>query len=250
MAQNSQSATPTTTQVLSVDELKEALPASLKKLANQDMADRVNQYAGDPDFAKMLRDNVVSYTTVFKDGRFKISDYISAVTYVSLKMMSFNNQDAWAKTFPQRYQALVARGADAKEISAYVSAYNKNKLVNLILEQTLIPSWVLNQGIYQEAINTQAELMTFAKSEKVRSDAANSILTHLKKPESQKVELDIGVKENSGMLELNEMLASLAQRQQDMIAQGTNTKEIAHQPLVKESSRIDQSAEDAEEIKK
>lgn len=237
--------------IMTVTELQGALPAPLKRMATQEMADRVNQYAGDPDFAETLKDNIVSYASVLKEGKFKVADYLSAVTYVSLKLMNFNNQEAYAQTFPQRYQALVARGATAKEISSYVAAYNKNKLVNLVLEQTLIPMWVLNQGIYQDAINTQAELMAFANSEKVRSDAANSILTHLKKPETQKVELDIGVKENSGMMELNDMLSVLAQRQQDMIAQGTNTKEIAHQSLVQPgSSKIDESAEDAEEADK
>ena len=68
-------------------------------------------------------------------------------------------------------------------------------------------------------------------SPKVRTDAANSILTHLKKPDNLKVEIDVGVKEVSGMTELKDMLASLAQRQLDLIAQGVTTKEIAHQSI-------------------
>ena len=64
-----------------------------------------------------------------------------------------------------------------------MTSYNKNKLVNLILEQSMIPSWVLNQDMYQKALNVQCELMLTANSEKV-SDAANSILTHLKPPQS------------------------------------------------------------------
>lgn len=213
------------------EDLKRALPPHMKNLATEEMANRINQYASDPEFSKSLRDNIISYTGILQKGRFKVEDYISAVTYVSLKLMGFNNQESYARTFPKRYQNLRARGADDKEISAYVSAYNKNKLVNLVLEQSLVPTWVLNQDVYQKAINTQAELMLNAKSEKVRSDAANSILTHLKRPEKAQVEIELGEAATSGMAELKDMLGSLAKRQQELIGQGMGTREIAHQKL-------------------
>lgn len=218
--------------MLTVDELKQALPPHMKNNATQAMADRVNQYAVDPDFAKQLRDNLVSYTNVLKDGKFKIDDYISAVTYVSLKLMGFTNQDAYARTFPDRYTNLVARGADDHEISAYVAAYNKGKLVNMVLEQTLVPVWVLNQDVHQKAINTQAWLMMNSKSDLVRTQAANSLLTHLKRPEKTQVELNIGESATSGLNELKDMLTSLAQMQQSAIISGVNTKQVAHQKLV------------------
>ena len=67
-----------------------------------------------------------------------------------------------------------------KPFSAYVTAYNHNKLVNAILEQHYFqakPS--VECYLYQKATNTQAEFMISAKSEKVRTDAANSLLNHL-----------------------------------------------------------------------
>jgi len=216
---------------MTVQDLRDALPKHMGRLATQEMVDRVNQYAVDPEFCKTLTDNIQSYTRVLKEGRFKVEDYISAVTYVSLKLMGFNNQESYARTFPERYQKLVAKGAEQKEIAAYVSMYNKTKLVNLVLEQSLVPTWVLNQEVYQQAINTQAELMLNARSEKVRSDAANSILTHLKRPEKHQVELDLGERAHTGMVELKDMLTNLAQRQQEMIGQGIPTRELAHQKL-------------------
>jgi hypothetical protein len=36
------------------------------------------------------------------------------------------------------------------------------------MAQTLVPSYVLNADLYQKALNTSAELMISAKSEKVR----------------------------------------------------------------------------------
>lgn len=217
--------------MLTLDELKQAMPPHLKTAASQDLCDKINQVSVDPEIAEQIRGNFVSYTSVLKDGKFKTEDYLHAVSYVSFKLMGYNNTESYKRTFPDRYQALVARGASDKDISAYVSAFAKNKLVNLIMEQSLVPTWVLNQDVYQKAINVQAELMIGANSEKVRTDAANSLLTHLKKPDSHKVQIDLGVKENTGMNELKDMLTSLAQRQIDLIGQGISTQEIAHQSM-------------------
>lgn len=217
--------------MLSVDDLKMALPAHLKSSASQELADHVNQITTDPEFARSIRENVISYTHVLKEGRFRIEDYLNAVAFVSFKLMGYTNQESYKRTFPARYATLVANGADEKTISAYVAAFNKNKLINLILEQTLVPVWVLNADIHQKAINTQAHLMLNAKSEMVRMQAANSILTHLKRPEKVQVEMSLGDAETSGMQQLKETLNLLAQRQQDLIGQGVETKTIAHQKL-------------------
>lgn len=46
--------------------------------------------------------------------------------------MGYNNKDAYMRAFLDRYTSLISRGADDRVISAYVSMYNKNKLVNAI----------------------------------------------------------------------------------------------------------------------
>lgn len=218
--------------MLTRDQVEQALPPSLKGAATQQLTDRINNVVSDPVVAEHIRENFVSYTSVLSDGRFKTEDYLSAVTYVSYKLMGLSNQDAYIRTFPQRYQQLLAKNTSSKDIAAYVSAYNKGKLVNLILEQTLVPSWVLNQDIYQKAINTQFELMTTATSEKVRTEAANSILTHLKRPEVKAINLNLGVQENSGLTELKNLMTDLAQKQRSAIESGTPTQLIAAQPIV------------------
>lgn len=226
--------------MLTVQEIQAVLPPHLRSNATQELADTVNQISTDPEVAASIRENFISYTSVLKEGRFKTEDYAHAVAYVSYKLMGYSNLEAYKRTFINRYTALVARGATDKDISAYVSAYNKNKLVNLILEQTLIPSWVLNQDLYQKAINTQAELMLTSNSDKVRTEAANSLLTHLKRPEKQQVELNIGVAENSGIGDLRNMLTQLAEQQRALIEAGSTTREIAHQRLIKSPIEVPQ----------
>jgi len=224
--------------MLTLNELTQALPTHLKSSASQSLVDLVNNVSSDPEAAEAVKENFVSFTSILKDGKFKIEDYLNAVAYVSYKLMGNSNREAYAKTFPTRYQALVARGASEKDISSYVSIYNQRKLVTLLMEQTLVPSWLLNQSVFQQAINTQVALMTGANSEKVRCDAANSILTHLKRPEKKEIQLDLGIAETSGMKELKEMLTTLAEKQQAAIGGGMQTKEIAHQALSRVSGEV------------
>lgn len=216
-----------------LEEVKGAVPSHMRSGVTQDLVDKLNTIAKDPVMAEDIKKNFVSYSAILKEGKFKIDEYMNAVAYVSYKIMGNSNQDAYAKTFPKRYADLVARGATAKDISSYVSAYNKGKLVNMILEQSLVPSWVLNQHLFQEALNTQADLMRNAQSEKVKTEAANSLLTALQKPKDTKFQINIGETENAGMKEMRDLLTELAENQRNGIANGSmKTIDVAAQRLV------------------
>lgn len=217
---------------LTVEQFKSALPDKVKKSVNQELIDSINTTLSDPEMFEAYRDNLLSYTKVMADGRFKVQEYINAVRYVSHKLMGCTNIEAYTKTFPDKYARFVATGVQSKDIASYVTAYNKSKLVNLIFEQTLIPSYVLNQDLYQKALNVQAELMVNANSEKVRTDAANSLLTHLKMPEVHKVELDIGIKEDSSIAALRAATLELARHQRESIGAGQmSAQQVAHSKL-------------------
>ena len=220
--------------LLSAEQFKQVVPNQFKACVSQELIDQINQTLSDPDMYETYRDNLLGYAHVMREGKFKMEDYINAIKYCSHKIMGASNIDAYVKTFPDKYQAMLSAGKNAKDISSFVTAYNKNKLVNLILEQSMIPSWVLNQDMYQKALNHQLYLMLNAKSEKVQSDAANSILVHLKPPEVTKVELDIGLKKDSAMDDLKQNLAELALMQKQFISAGvTQVKDLAQQKLVR-----------------
>lgn len=218
---------------LTKEQVAQALPANLKSAATQALTDKINAITADPVVAEQIQENFISYTSVLSEGRFKTEQYLNAVAYVTHKLLGKSNHDAYAAAHPQRYSELLAKGTSSKDIAAYVSAYNKGKLVNLILEQTLIPAWVLNQHIYQKAINTQADLMQNANSEKVRSDAANSLLTHLTKPKEAVSPVTLNVNPgHSAMDELKDRLAEMAEMQRKLIESGVDTREIAGQKLI------------------
>lgn len=218
---------------LTVDVLKKSLPSKYKRNVNDDLLEHINTILDHPELYDDYRNNFLTYISVIQDGKYKLDDYLNAIKYCTHKLMGESNMDSFVKTFPNRYQSMIAKGYTAKEMSAHVAMYNKNKLVNTILEQSMIPTWVLNQDLYQKAINVQADLMLNAMSEKVRSDAANSLLVHLKPPEVRKVELDVGIKQNDEIEALRNITAELAAQQRRMIEAGVITaKQNAETKLI------------------
>lgn len=218
---------------ITTEVLKHSLPDKFKNSVNDELLNNINNTLSDPDLYETYRDNFLSYMSVLNDGRYKITDYLNAVKYCTQRLMGKSQIDSYIVTFPDRYNTMIQNGKSSKDISSIVTVYNKSKLVNAIMEQSLIPSYILNQDLYQKAINVQAELMNTASSEKVRSDAANSLLTHLKPPETKKVELDIGLKQGNEVEQLRNVIAELAGKQRKFIEAGVVTaKETAEQRLI------------------
>ena len=222
-----------TTPVLTVEQFQAALPAQIKKSVNIELIDKINATLSNPEEREMYRENLLSYGSVMQQGKFKISSYLDAVRYVGFKVMGDTNIMAYTRTFPDKIQRFHAEGVASKDIASYVTAYNKSKLVMLIFEQTLIPVHILNADMHQAALNKQYQLMNTAQSEKVQMEAANSLLTHLKRPETQQVELNIGVKENSVINDLRAAMLALGGQQLRNIEAGTMTaQDVAHSGIV------------------
>lgn len=219
--------------MLTEEQFKQALPVAFRGNVNKDVMKSINDVLSDPNIAEQYRDNLVGYTNVIKEGKFKLESYVYAVKYVTQKLMGKSNTDAYIATFPDKYQDFVARNVSQKDIASYISAYNKGKLVSLIMEQALIPVWVGNQDLYQKALNVQAELMMNAQSEKVRCEAANSILTQLKQPDKTKITLDVSEEASDTMKALRDSTMALVAQQREMIQAGmTNAKEVAGTALI------------------
>lgn len=219
-----------TSVVITKDQFKECLPKTLKTNVTDEMLDHINKVIIDHPYAEQFRDNILGYVGVMQDGKFKITDYLNAVQYVSHKLLGSTNIAAFSKTFPDRIKKWQVEEVSAKDVSAYVAGYHKTKLVQAIFEQTLTPIHVLNMDIYQEAINTQAEMMRTAKSEKVRSDAANSLLTHLKRPDTSKIDINVSnPAAESAINALEETTRALIEMQKQSMMNGLlNAQQVAH----------------------
>lgn len=205
----------------------------MKKQVNPLLIMQINNTLSDPEELELFKENLLTYAKVLQMGKFSMDQYLNAVRYVGFKVMGLNNKEAYTRTFPEKVREFTARGVAPKDIASYTTAYNKSKLVTLIFEQTLIPTHILNAPMFQQAINVQAEIMMDTKqSGKVRSDAANSLMTHLKPPESKKVELDISVAHVDIIAQYESAMLKMAEKQMELVSAGGDLKQIVNTPLL------------------
>jgi len=213
----------------------------------KELIDKINKLSQDDELSQTFKDNFIDYTTVLTKGAFSPEQYVNAVQYVSYRLMGHNVRQAWMKTFPERERALQAKGNSSKDINSHASMYNKTKLVNMITEQTLVPSYVINNSYFQEALDTQVKLMRDSEvSPKVRSDAAKAVLEYTVMPDALLANKDeVATKSLDIIEQLSKSVNALAQAKQSSIIEGTvTTKEVAqmsiYQDKVEDGELVDE----------
>lgn len=222
--------------------LRGITPLAIRSNLTQEMVNMINTSIDDTEEKELVRENFITWIAVLGMGKFKVKSYVNAVKYVTNKLMGDTNRVSYAKTFPTRYTRLLDRGKSIEQIAGHVSMYNKSLIVTKIIERTLIPVWIYNSDILQEAINTQAELMRFAKSETVRMKAAANLIEHLKQPEAVKVDLSVGVS-NDTIEDLRMVTKGLAIEQRRIIqAGGMSARQVAEMEVIKKGLSPDNEA--------
>lgn len=224
--------------MLDKSDIVKLVPKSQKSLVSDELVDKINTVATDPVISEEFKYNLVTFSNVLQGGKYSINEYKEAIHFVTCKLLGDPDIDAYMKAFPERYNRLEEQGLDRRRISPYVAAYKKNKLVNALMEQTLVPAYILNAPMYQEALNVQADLMMNARSEMVRSVAASAILTQLKAPEAAKLEVDISLKKESVVDDYEKVMRELAKQKKDMIAEGGDVKKIANFDITYEAEVV------------
>jgi hypothetical protein len=73
----------------------------------------------------------------------------------------------------------------------------------------------------------------------VRQKAADSLLMHLKPPETAKIELDIGIKKDSIVEEYEENIRRLVEKQKELIEAGADVKTIANSGIVPNMDEVE-----------
>ena len=201
-------------------------------MITQDFLDKIEASVTNSEVAEQFKENFVTYLNVLSKGKYKMDDYISAVKYVSYKLLGYSNIKAYAATFPDRYQRLKDEGQ--QQIEAFVSMYARGKLVNQIFEQTMVPTYVLNAPLHQEALN---ELAMMIKDPDVRGmtkvKACEAILQHTKQPEVVKGELTIGIEQSDTINDLREITENLADTYKEMLEKkGMRLKDVAEANII------------------
>ena len=216
---------------LEIEAVKKLVPKGQRTLITQAFLDKLEASVSNPIVAETFKDNFISWLSVMQTGKYKMDDYISAVKYVSHKLLGKSNIDAYAATFPERYQRLKDEGQT--QIDAYCSMYNKNKLVMQIYEQTIVPTHVLNAPLHQEALTELARMLKDPKcTGMIRVKACETILNYTKAPEIIDHKLTIGVEQQETIADLRAVTEELASTFRYALEKGKPLKEVAEASII------------------
>lgn len=216
-----------------VEAIKDIVPRSHKSMITEALVTRLNEVTEDPELADSFIENFVTYSKVLQSSSgYRIGDYINAVKFVSYKLLGRTDIDAWIMTFPDRHKRLSDRGLAKADMNPHAHAYTKTKLVVSIFEQTIIPTYVLNAPLHQEALTELSKIMTNGRSEMARVNAAGQILAYTKPPEEAKIKIDIGMDTSDAVAELRKATEELSLAQLQSIKAGQAVKEIAESTIV------------------
>lgn len=216
---------PKEVQLFTLEALRRIYPKRLNEESLEKTLEIINTAVSNMDsvLKEHYRDNLVNVIDVLKGSRQGISfeDYVNAVKFCTHKMAGESSTRAYALTFPDRVIRLEKEGIPVGHLHSYASGYARNRVVVEVLAKMQVPDHILYQDYFHLAVKTQVEIMTDdSVSPKVRSDAANSLMTHLKQPEVKKAELSISTSDTGVIGSLADALNALSGKQRQMLSEG------------------------------
>lgn len=224
-------------ELLSVEGLQKIYPRKVNRETLEECVKMMNEsiVGMDSVMREHYRDNLVGVIDVIKEGeRIKFADYVKAVKFCSFKMAGYTDTRAYSLTFPERIERMAREGISNANLYVYANSYAKNKVVVEIMAKLMVPTHIMYQDYFHMAVKTQVEIMTDDKvSPKVRSDAANSLMTHLKQSEIKQAELSINTNDSGIINQLSEALNNLSKGHKELLSQGRTTlKDISEAVII------------------
>lgn len=212
-------------QTISKEEIQKRLP-SRKNTITDEIVDIINKSQTEPEFqGESLLQTATTYEKVMQQNRVGIKEYLNALRFCAyLISMDDNITEAYKKTFADRDFVLDRLDADVgsvgyNELTSAASRYRRSKLVVDILTVSQIPLELMFTGARYKAVMVLADIMETSRYDRDRINAADKLLTHTASKDI-KIDLDIGVKESSAVVSLQNQLAELAARQKLMLEAG------------------------------
>ena len=220
---------------VTVDTLKMYFPTKSHTIT-QELADTINEAQNAPDMAiEGFMENLVEYRGVMEKCQASMKEYIRAVKFCAfLEFTDYNITDAYKlsrindKFVKDRWDAPTDSPKYRELTSAASRYYNKTNLVKQILLQADMPWHILFQGAKYIAMSVLMKEVTEAAYSRDRIAAAKEILAAVKRPENQKVELEIGFNDTvkSFQEQFDEKMGKMAEMQLKRLQSGETIKDV------------------------
>ena len=202
--------------LVTIEELQKKFPKK-KNSITQDAVDLINATMNDPEFdATLFVKDMLTYENVMHSTSLSMEEYVDAIRFCAYMQSNPDSVlDAYKRTFSHRESVSSRWNAQpgTKEygfLTSAASRYNLSPAVTKIKTQAMVPIHLLFAGLRYQAVNVLATEMTTAQYSRDRIAAAKELLAAVKPPENIKMEIDVGVKENNAIEQLNAQLASFA----------------------------------------
>lgn len=224
--------------LMEVESFKKIYPRKVNQETAEQCVKLINESIQGMDFMmrEHYRDTLISVFDILdgSNGKYKFTDYLNAVKFVTYKLAGHTDVRAYAMTFPERIDRMAQEKVPTSHLYVYASGYAKNKLVVDIQSKLIVPTHILFQDIFHQAVKVQATIMNDdSVSPKVRVEAANSLMTHLKQPEVKKAELQVNTNDSGVIGQLADALSNLSKGHQELLAQGKTTlKDISEAVII------------------
>ena len=221
---------------VSYEVFKELLPKNMRRVVTEETVEEINKLVEDPDYGEEFKSSVLTATGILGGKEsWSLRAYVDAVKYYSLTAMTVTQADAYCRVFPDRLQSRLDRGETKNDMNGEASRYNGSDLVNRIRLQAQVPLHLVNQGNVQLAINVLVDIAVGGRSEIARVSAATSLLKELRPPETQKIEMAIGLSDEAVQARerQTEALLEIAQNQQRLLKEGVSIAEIQKMHITK-----------------
>lgn len=230
-------------EIFSIDELREAMPKKAKVGVTKELVDKLNSLALSPEEAQAYKDNIVSYSNVLVEGKFKVSSYLNAVRYVSYLLIGMTKKDAYEKVFPERKAHCLAQGISNDDYKNRIKLYQNSKLVQMIKEQANVPLFILNMEHRQLAVNRLVDVLKDdSVSAKVTVEAADVLLKHLTPPATINNQVNVTINQDSSNIigELRETMNNIAKMKQAEIIEHGDVSKVANQTYLTHKEEEDE----------
>jgi hypothetical protein len=234
---------------LTIEDIQRTVP-SRKGTVTQEAVDLINASMNEPEFqGEPLLQSLGTYESVMVKNKVGITDFVNALRFCAYLLSQDDNYtEAYKKTFYNREfvknRMNVEPGSkEYRELTSAASRYRNSKVVVDILTIADVPLYLMFQGARWKAVGVLANEMETAAYSRDRINAADKLLQHVKPPENIQIEMDIGVKENSAVQQLNDQLAELAKSQKTHLESGSATLEDFGSMKVRDDSIIDAEIE-------
>lgn len=227
---------------ITLEAVKRAYPKKIPDELAESIRDRLNlsiEHMEAEGIGQFFKEISIGYINVLGENKSNsLEEFVNASKFLSFRAVGDTLTRAYARTFPDRVSRMEREGTPMSYLHTYAQSYSKTTLVTKLQSAMAIPHHILFQDVFYKAVQTQADIMVDnSVSPKVRSDAANSLLTHLKTPEVKQMELNVGIQESNILEQFKEAMSSMAGQQKQMIDVGSSTvTDVSHQVIYTEES--------------